>query len=255
MKRSSRIVLSVIMPVRNEGINLRALLKIINVMVDCPYEILVIYDFNSDDCRKLIKHKKIFPQLNIIKNLYGRGVLSAIKTGIEKARGKYILLFAADEIGPVLAISDMLMLIKNGCDLVSCTRYAYGGRRLGGNFLEKIFSFTANKLYFHLGGVLTDATTGVKMFRKELFYILKPEAKPVGWTIAFELAIKTQLAGYKLGEVPIVSIDRLFGGSSTFVPSTWIWEYLKWFIYALTKANFYKKLSGTSVVRIPDYRF
>jgi len=43
-----------------------------------------------------------------------------------------ILIFAADEVGPVLAIEDMIALIREGCDFVSCTRYAHGGRRLGG---------------------------------------------------------------------------------------------------------------------------
>jgi dolichol-phosphate mannosyltransferase len=255
MKRSSRIVLSIIMPVRNEGMNLRAILKILKVMVEVPYEVLIIYDYDSDDSRKISSQKKAYPRVKVIKNLYGSGVLPAIRTGIETALGRYILLFAADEIGPVLAIGDMLVLLKNGCDLVSCTRYAYGGRRLGGNYLEKTCSFIANKLYYRLGGILTDATTGVKMFRKELFQKLNLESKPVGWTVAFEISIKAQLEGFKLGEVPIVSIDRLFGGQSNFVPSSWIWEYLKWFIFALTKAQFYKKLSGETMVRIPDYRF
>ena len=55
------------------------------------------------------------------------------------------------------------------------------------------------------------------MFRPELFEQLHLEARPIGWAVAFEMGIKAQLAGLKLGEVPIVSIDRLYGGKSTFV--------------------------------------
>ena len=69
------------------------------------------------------------------------------------------------------------------------------------------------------------------MFKKEIFEKLNLESRPIGWVVAFEMAIKAQLAGLQLGEVPIVSIDRLYGGRSTFHLGPWFVEYLKWFIW------------------------
>src|SRR4029077_7375635 len=93
-------------------------------------------------------------------------------------------------------------------------------------------SRSANRIFRHLSGCrLTDATTGIKMFTREVFDSLHLEARPVGWAVAFEMAIKAQLAGLRLGEVPIVSIDRLYGGKSTFRLGAWTAEYLRWFIW------------------------
>jgi hypothetical protein len=82
------------------------------------------------------------------------------------------------------------------------------------------------------GCVLTDATTGIKMFRRELFQTFDLQAK-VGWAVIFEMSIKAQARGLKLGEVPISSIDRLYGGQSTFKALPWVKEYLKWFAWGI----------------------
>ena len=43
---------------------------------------------------------------------------------------------------------------------------------------------------------------------------------------------------FKMAEVPLKSVDRLFGGSSTFKSLPWIKEYLKWFFWGLKKIAF-----------------
>jgi len=49
------------------------------------------------------------------------------------------------------------------------------------------------------------------------------------------MTIKAELAGLTLGEVPIISIDRLYGGQSTFRPWPWTREYLRWFVWGLPR--------------------
>jgi dolichol-phosphate mannosyltransferase len=231
-------VLSIVMPVRNEGINLRIMLKILRAVVDATHEVLVVYDREGDDSLPVVEAMMpIYPELRLILNTRGVGVLNALAAGIAEARGKYVLIFAADEVGPVLAIDDMLALMDEGCDFVSCTRYAHGGRRLGGSWIGGVLSKAANRGFCRLSGLgLTDATTGIKMFHRELFATLDLQARPIGWAVTFEMAIKAQLAGLALGEVPIVSIDRLYGGKSTFVLGPWVSEYLRWFIWGLRRS-------------------
>src|SRR5580700_6189969 len=227
------IVLSILLPVRNEGINLRIMVKLLKAVVEVPHELLIVYDFPEDDSIQVI-HDMENDRANVrlVHNQRGRGVVNAIQSGVEAAVGDYVLLFAADEIGPLLAIEDMLALMREGCDLVSCSRYAHGGRRLGGSIIGGVLSRLANRLFHRLSGcVLSDATTGIKLFRRSLFQTLHLEAKPVGWAVTFEMAMKAQLAGWKLGEVPIISIDRLYGGKSTFRLGAWTAEYLRWFIW------------------------
>ena len=74
------------------------------------------------------------------------------------------------------------------------------------------------------------------MFCRTLFETLDLRARPIGWAVTFEMAIKAQLAGLVLGEVPIVSIDRLYGGKSTFVLGPWVSEYLRWFLWGLRRS-------------------
>jgi dolichol-phosphate mannosyltransferase len=247
--------LSILLPVRNEGINLKIMLKILRATLEVPHEVLVVYDIPEDDTIPVVHSmQKSCPNTRLVHNTIGRGVINAIRAGVDAADGEYVLIFAADEVGPVLAIDDMLWLMDHGCDFVSCTRYAHGGRRLGGSFIGGVLSKTANHmLHWFCGSKLSDATTGIKLFRKEVFQQLNLESRPVGWAITFEMAIKAQVYGLKLGEVPIISIDRLYGGKSTFKIGPWIKEYLRWFFWGAKRLRKAAKQRPIDVqVRIPS---
>jgi len=248
-------VLTILMPVRNEGLNLKIMLKILRAVVDVPHEVLVVYDREGDESLTVVDAMSPhYPTMRAVHNTLGVGVLNALRAGVAAARGRYVLVFAADEVGPVLAVDDMIYLMEHGCDFVSCTRYAHGGRRLGGSWIGGILSRLANRMFCALSGCrLTDATTGIKMFRRELFEQLHLEARPIGWAVAFEMGIKAQIAGLRLGEVPIVSIDRLYGGKSTFVLGPWVSEYLRWFMWGLRQSVHVRKAGAPQVVvRIPS---
>jgi dolichol-phosphate mannosyltransferase len=248
-------VLTILMPVRNEGLNLKIMLKILKAVVEVPHEVLVVFDQEKDESRLVVDAMvPQYPTIRAVHNTLGVGILNALRVGVRQARGRYVLIFAADEVGPVLAIDDMIELMEQGCDFVSCTRYAHGGRRLGGSWIGGKLSRLANRMFCRLSGCqLTDATTGIKMFRPALFEQLHLEARPIGWAVAFEMGIKAQLAGLTLGEVPIVSIDRLYGGKSTFVLGPWVTEYLRWFLWGLRQSfQSGRPAASTVKVRVPS---
>lgn len=245
--------LTILMPVRNDGLNLRIMLKILRAVVDVPYEVLIVHDAPEDDSVQVVAELTSDRTVRTLHNTLGRGVVNAIRAGVGAAAGEYVLIFAADEVGPVLAIEDMLALMDSGCEFVSCTRYAHGGRRLGGSFIGGVLSRVANRLFHWMAGsVLTDCTTGIKMFRRDQFASLDVQSRPVGWAVAFEMAIKAQMLGLALGEVPIVSIDRLYGGTSTFRLGPWTAEYFRWFVWGMTHLRRHGSRSGSDVlVRVP----
>jgi dolichol-phosphate mannosyltransferase len=255
MKKNSRTynyILSIILPVRNEGININLMLRILEAVLDMQHEVLIVYDDKRDDTIPVIKKmSRQYPNIKPVLNTQGRGVINAIKTGVSNAEGKYILLLAVDDVGPTLAIDDMVALMEKGCDFISCTRYQHGGRRLGGSWVEGILSRVGNRTFSLLcGSAFSDATTGFKMFRQNIFETITLESKPIGWAVVFEMAIKAQAAGLRLGEVPIISIDRLYGGKSSFTLTPWLGEYLRWFIYGIRHWN--QLRANTHVaVRIP----
>lgn len=230
--------LSILLPVYNEAENLKIMVQILEATIEFPHEVLVVYDFPQDTSVEAVNWlKNKYSNVSLVFNDLGIGVANAIKKGISVATGDVLLIMLVDEVFPIAAIEDMLRLINQGCDLVSCTRYALGGRRLGGSFIGGFFSRLANKLFKLIGGsVLSDATTGIKMVKKSVFDKIDIEAK-AGWAFAFEISIKSQLLGLKLGEVPVISIDRLFGGNSTFKLGPWLREYMKWFIWGTIRLN------------------
>ncbi len=248
------MTLSILLPVRNEGINLRIMLRILRSVVEEPHEVLVVHDTPEDTSVDVVREiQRTYPELKLIRNPHGRGVANALKAGVEAASGEFILIFAADEVGPVLAIEDMLALLREGCDFVSCTRYAHGGRRLGGSLVGGLLSRAANRLYRSLSrSPYTDATTGIKMFRRGVYERLALEGPTAGWSVAFEMAIKAQLVGLRLGEVPIVSIDRLYGGTSTFRAGPWIRAYSRWFLWGFLRSFTREAVANRGIrVRIP----
>lgn len=249
MKKSQEIKLSILIPVRNEGKNIERMLKALN-NIKLPMEVAIIYDFPDDNTIPVVKKfAKKSKNIKSVQNKFGKGVANAIRAGIKASRGDYILILAADDLGPVNGISDMVMLMENGCDFVSCTRYAYGGSRDKDSFTQRIFSRAGNKLFKILSGsVFTDLTTGFKMFRKSTLNKIKLESDSISWAIVFEMAIKAQASGMKLGEVPVRSSDRKYG-KSTFRLGPWFKEYLRWFFWGVQ--HLHGKKTNKPIVRIP----
>src|SRR5579862_9209196 len=93
------VELSILLPVRNEGINLRIMVKLLKAVVEVPHELLIVYDSADDDSVPVIQNmQNDYSNLRLVHNQMGRGVVNAIRAGVEAAVGDYILLFAADEV-------------------------------------------------------------------------------------------------------------------------------------------------------------
>ena len=65
--------------------------------------------------------------------------------------------------------------------------------------------------------------------KKKVWESVKFKSKAIGWAFSFELAIHVWAMNYYITEYPIKSVDRLFGGASTFKLIPWIKEYSKCF--------------------------
>ena len=253
-EKVTKPAVSILLPVRNEGGNLRIMLKFLQSMIELPYEVVVIYDTADDNCIPVIEEirAKGYSLLRGVHNTIGRGVGNAIRAGVANASADVVTIMCADDIGPVYAVKDMLALIDDVCDFVSCTRYARGGRRYGGSLIGSILSRTANWLFHRMvRSPFSDATTGAKMFRRSLFDSFALESR-VGWAVVFEMTIKAQNSGLRLGEVPIVAVDRPYGGTSSFRLGPWVLEYSRWFFWGMRQAFTNRSMTRDITVRIPS---
>ena len=235
--------LTIILPIHNEKESLPIMIRLLNSTLKIKHEIIAIYEDDKDNAKSIGQElMKEIEEFKIIKNKYERGVRFSIQTGIDFAKYDTIFITAVDEIFPIISIEAMYqeIFIRN-FDFVSGTRYSKGGARLGGSiigsFLSRLSNFIFNKL---TKSQLTDFTTGIKMMKKQVWNSIEFNSKPIGWAFAFELSIKAIIANYKVCEIPFKSVDRLFGGKSTFKVGAWTLEYLKWFFYGILKLNIFK---------------
>ncbi len=230
--------LSIVIPVYNEKESLSLMVKILNSTLDFENEIIIVYDHESDNSIPIAKElQKKFDNIILVHNKLGNGVKYALAAGVNKSKFENILITAVDEIFPILSIDRMLtMIVHENYEFVSGTRYKSGGKRLGGSIIGHILSITANKSFSLLTNFpLSDLTTGIKMFKKNFFKEVEISSNPIGWVFAFELTIKAYIMNLKIGEVPLISVDRIFGGQSTFRLGMWVKEYLKCYLWGLKK--------------------
>tara|TARA_A100001234_G_C12599314_1_gene374245 strand:+ start:419 stop:1141 length:723 start_codon:yes stop_codon:yes gene_type:complete len=235
--------ISIILPIHNEKDSLPIMVRLLESSIKFDKEIIIVHDTMDDNAIEVANElSKEFENVHVVYNNVAKGVKYAVKAGVSKAKFDTIIIFAVDEIFPIIAIDKMLeLLISKNLDFVSGTRYSKGGMRLGGSFIGSIFSITANRIFKLITKIpFSDCTTGIKMMRKNVWNSIDLQAKPIGWAYSFELSIKVYLKNYKIGEYPIKSVDRLFGGSSTFKFGPWLKEYLKWFFWGIKKIKYEK---------------
>lgn len=230
--------ISIILPVYNEKDSLPIMVRLLETSIKIKKEIIIVYDNENDNALDVAKELvNEYQNIKLVQNKISKGVKYAVDVGVNHAKYDIIIITAVDEIFPIIAIERMLEhLIENDLDFISGTRYSKGGLRLGGSLFGHIFSRIANATFKFITKIpFSDCTTGIKMMKKDVWNSIQLESKPIGWAYSFELAIKVYLKKYKVDEFPLKSVDRLFGGSSTFNFGPWLKEYLRWFVWGVKK--------------------
>lgn len=235
--------ISIILPIYNEKESLPIMVRLLESSIKFKKEIIIVHDTENDTALEIANELvNEFDDVHIVQNKISKGVKYAIETGVSKAKYDTFIILAVDEIFPIIAIDKMLdLMVNKNLDFISGTRYAKGGIRLGGSLIGSLFSTIANKVFQFLTKIpFSDCTTGIKMMKKNVWKSVRLESKPIGWAFSFELSIKVYLQEFKIDEYPLKSVDRLFGGSSTFKFGPWLKEYFKWFIWGIKKIKYEK---------------
>lgn len=243
MSRKRQAGISIVIPVYNEGGNIRAALAEIKAKVRTPHDILIVYDFEEDDTLPVVRDMAARGEvtgLALVRNKYGRGVLNAIKTGFESAEREAVLVVMADLSDDLAVVDLMYEKLKAGYGVVCGSRYMKGGRQIGGPFLKKALSRTAGLTLHLLAGIPTrDATNSFKMYSKEVLDNMEIESSG-GFELGMELVIKAHFNGYGVTEVPSTWRDRV-EGESRFMLMKWLPRYLHWYFVAFRNAAFPKR--------------
>ena len=223
--------LSIIIPAKNENFGIKVCLELIALYVNNLLEIIVVLESADDPTIKIINTVNLNEQieLKVVLNEFSKGVTGSIQTGIKMASGNYVFIYPADEINPIFALNNFANKLDLGFDLVSATRYSKGGLRLGvgsfsGNFLSRV---VAVLMILMTNGRFSDLSTGIKAFKKNEIEIPTKPFSQNGWSFPMEIELSALLSGKKISEIPIISVDRPFGGESSYHATSWILGYSK----------------------------
>jgi glycosyltransferase involved in cell wall biosynthesis len=227
-------MISIVVPVYNEGENISITLSEIDDKVAVDAETFLVYDRDDDSTisgAEMLLGKTRVP-FRFLKNKYGSGALNAIKTGLEDAHGEYVVVTMADLCDPPEVINEMVAAAeRENADIVCASRYMKGGRQIGGPMLKGFLSRAAGFLLYKLTRLPThDPTNSFKLYRKSFLKEVTIESMG-GFELGIELVVKARRLGKKIVEVPTTWRDRV-AGKSNFKLWRWLPSYLRWFFYA-----------------------
>jgi glycosyltransferase involved in cell wall biosynthesis len=230
-------MLTLIMPVYNEGDAVIPVISTLFLTVQYPLKIFVVHDLPDDITVLTVKKlQKYFNELYLVRNDRGQGVLNAIKTGFKNTDTPYVGVWVAYHLDPYGILNTMIEKLENGCDLVSANRFTVDRSRARGNTIKKLFSHGGNIVLNKIIGMpITDITTSIKVYRKTLLDAIAIETKVNGgWAISLELAIKAAIKGFRMDEIPLEKKNiNLIHGLTNFkvlkqLPTYFRWLYLGW---------------------------
>ena len=204
--------LSIIIPIYNEGKNLKILLKKIDLikLAKIKIEIIAVDDGSTDDSLFILKK---FKKIKILtqKN-QGKG--KAVQHGISKSSGDYIIIQDGDlEYDPKDIIKMCNKINKSNKTSIYGSRYLpfvyglvpkyYKGQNLSSYVANIIFIFLFLILY---GKLITDPLTGYKLYKKDFFKNNIIRSK--GFEADHEISAKLIKQKYNIIEVPIAYKPR-----------------------------------------------
>jgi glycosyltransferase involved in cell wall biosynthesis len=174
------------------------------------YEVIIVNDGSPDRAGELADAiAAADPRVRVIHHAENLGYGEALRSGLRAARFDWIGFTDGDDEYEVGDLAKLLRL-QDHYDLIITFRYAkrYGSWRI-------FVSFVYNHLLrFLFQTRYRDVSCGLRLIRKAVVDDL--DLTSTSPFIGAEVAIKTMLKGYRVGEVGIQTFPRDFGrGSST----------------------------------------
>jgi len=197
--------LSIVIPVKNERDNIQPLVREVASAMQIlaqQYEIIFIDDGSTDgSLDEMIKMKKEFSQIRILKFDKNYGQTSALDAGFRNARGEIIAILDGDMQSDPDDILKLLPILKD-CDMVCGIR-----QKRQDNFIRKISSKIANSVRNKFTNEdIIDTGCPLKVFKKECFNKIK-----LFTGLHRFLPTIVKLEGYKVKQVPVKHLPRLRG--------------------------------------------
>ena len=211
--------ISLFFPVfRDEATVERVALKALSVLSELAsdYEVLIIDDGSPDRAGAVADEvARHHPGIRVIHHGTHLGYGHALRSGFAAARYPWIAFTDGDDEYEVDDLRKLVRL-RDYYDLIITFRYAkrYSGVRV---FVSWVYNQLLRRIFQMR---YRDVSCGLRLIRKEIADELDLQSSSP--FIGAEIAIKTMLKGFRVGEVGIQTFPREFGhGSSTSLKNIW----------------------------------
>lgn len=211
MSEVRSITLSVVVPCYNEaarvGKTLDDMLADLPSIVGGSFEIIAVDDGSSDSTAEVIEALRIraAAPIAVVRHPTNRGKGAAIRTGVSKSSGKFVLMADADGSTPIKEVSKLIAAGGSGADV------AIGSRATGDEsvllktsihrrLLGRIFNGAVNLLV--LPGI-RDTQCGFKLFSRRLITEIFPKLSVDHFGFDIELLFLARRSGFSIKEVGV----------------------------------------------------
>lgn len=225
-------VITIVVPVYNEGEAVLAPVRRILRDVLLPCELLLVHDTAEDTTEPYARQLAATdPRVRPVLNTYGRGPANAIRFGIDQANAPVTVVTMADGCDDPRQIEELARLVERGVVVAAASRYMPGGQQVGGPRLKRMLSRWAGRtLYWFARAGTRDATNSFKAYDTAFVRSVGIESR-TGFEIGLELVAKATRLRLPVAEIPTIWLDRQLGAShfdlGRFLPG-----YLRWYFFA-----------------------
>lgn len=210
--------LSVVIPARNEALNIGMTLDLLDVhlkKVVIDYEIIVVDDGSEDDTAAEVRKRSIEnTKIRLVKNLGKHGYGYAVRVGLDTYNGDAVVIVMADGSDSPEDVVKYYSILLNQADCAFGSRWMAGGKADDYPKVKRFVNRIANnclKLLFHIP--YNDVTNAFKGYRRCVIDGCRPFLSP-HFNLTVELPLKAIVRGYSYRIIPITWKNRKFGRSS-----------------------------------------
>jgi dolichol-phosphate mannosyltransferase len=214
------VVVSIVVPVRNEAENIGPLIEEIASALDrrWPYEIIYVDDGSTDaTSERLTAVMKSRGNLRQLRHAVPSGQSAAVRSGVRAARGSIVATLDGDGQNNPVFLPELISAIESGGERVGLVAGQRVGRKDTG--FKKAQSRIANRVR---AAILHDGTRdtgcGLKVFRREVFLMM-----PYFDGLHRFLPALVRREGFEIAYVDVVDRPRRSGVSNYgFFDRLWI---------------------------------
>lgn len=207
--------LSIILPTYNERENISVLIPLLEGILKedkINGEIIVVDDSSPDGTAKEAEHlDESYKNIRIVRRNKKEGIGAALREGYNQAKGNVILSMDSDMSFDTAVMLELIKKVNNGYDLVVGRKIKYEAQTFK-KTVQKIISKAGNRFMSLITGIdIHDFSANFRAMKKEVWNAINTKEKTN--VFLFEMVLLANHHGFKVGELPVVFKDRIYGKS------------------------------------------